>query len=379
MTGARPDAERLFSIFRSLVAIDSESGSEGEVADFIKSLFSRIGLDCVEDGAGEATGGQSGNLLVKVDGSGALASEQHFILNAHLDTVAPGKSVKLVEDADRFSSDGETVLGADDKAGLAAILASVEKLVETGSDMRPADLVLTVQEEPGLIGAGNLDLTAVDGKWGYVLDGAGPLGGIVTEAPTQDKVRVVVRGRSAHAGVEPEKGVNAIACASRAIADLDLGRLDEATTANIGIIAGGRAVNIVPDEVVVEGEIRSLDEARLDQVREKVIRSFEERAAESGCLLEVESRRSFRHFKIDPGSPVVARIRRAMEVCGIEPREKTSGGGSDANVLNERGYSMVTLDIGIVDAHSKSESIRKDDLFKLGCLVTELLASGGGV
>ncbi|MBU4301303.1 MAG: M20/M25/M40 family metallo-hydrolase, partial [Actinobacteria bacterium] len=237
-----PEPGRLFSIFQELLRIDSEPGKEGELRDYVKGFCSGIGLVTCEDLAGEVTGGESGNLVIRVP-SGAPSTEPPIILNAHMDTVAPGEGVVPVEEDDRFTSAGDTVLGADDKAGVAAILAAVECIMGAGMRHRALEVLFTVQEEPGLIGAKNLDRSLLEGRWGLVLDGSGGVGGIVVEAPSRDRVKFTVRGRSAHAGVEPEKGTNAIACAAEAIAGLSLGRLDERTTANIGIINGGRACN----------------------------------------------------------------------------------------------------------------------------------------
>jgi tripeptide aminopeptidase len=365
-----PDPGRLFAIFLDLLGIDSESGKEGRVCSYIKEFCSVLGLATREDRAGDVTGGECGNVVADVPGiSEGLPP---LILNAHMDTVMPGNGIVVVDEGDRLASGGDTVLGADCKAGVAAILASVEALVGAGVPHRALELIFTVQEEPGLVGAKHLDLSILKGKWGVVLDGSGPVGGIVVEAPGQDRVKFTVHGRSAHAGVEPELGVSAIACASEAIAGLRLGRHDEKTTSNIGLIEGGRAVNIVPDLVVVEGEVRSLSEERLEQEREAMLASFRRASEKHGCRLEIEVERSFEHFKLERGSRPVRFLEEAMERCGVASWLATSGGGSDANVFNHANMEMAVMHIGLAKAHSKEEYILKEDLVSVARVITEL-------
>lgn len=366
-----PEAERLFSLFLDLVRIDSESGNEGRICGYIKDFCSSMGLVVLEDGAGQEIGGKSGNLVVKVPGAGS-AGMRPIILNAHMDTVAPGNGIAAVDANDRFASEAETILGADCKAGIAAILASVEWTVGSKRAHRPLELIFTVQEESGLLGAKHLDMSVVEGRCGVVLDGSGPVGEIVVEAPSQVMLRLTVRGRSSHAGVEPEKGINAITCAAEAITGLRLGRHDESTTSNIGIISGGHAVNIVPDSVVVEGEIRSLSEERLKQECDSMIGSFRRAAKRRGCELESEVDRSFEHFKLEEGSESVLLLSDAIRKCGLQPEFVTSGGGSDANVFNHAGLETAVMNIGINNAHSKREYILKEDLLSVAKIISAL-------
>jgi len=375
MTDIGPEPGRLFNIFQELVRIDSEPGREGKLRDYVIDFCAGIGLVTCEDLAGEVTGGESGNLVIRVP-PGAPSSESPIILNAHMDTVTPGKGVVPVEEDDRFTSTGDTILGADDKAGVAAILAAVECIMGAGLENRALEVLLTVQEEPGLIGAKNLDHSLLEGRWGLVLDGSGGVGGIVLEAPSRDRVTFTVRGRAAHAGVEPEKGISAIACAAEAIAGLSLGRLDERTTANIGIINGGRACNIVPDLVVVQGELRSLSEERLEEERRAMVDRFRQVADRTGCRVEVQVKRSFSRFSIDTSSAPVAELCRAMEECGLEPWFARTGGGSDANVLNQGDLEMITLNVGLANAHSSEEFILKEDLLNVSRILVCLALMG---
>lgn len=369
--GASPD-DRLFQIFTDLVKIDSESGFESSVRDYIHGFCASLNFAVHEDDAGKATGGECGNLVVRVP-AGAFSPLPPIMLCAHMDTVAPGRSVVPFDAGDRFVSLGDTVLGADCKAALAAILCAVERLVAAGGAYRALELVLTVQEEPGLIGAKNLDTSLLDSEWGVVLDGSGPVGGIVVDAPGQDRFKFVVRGKAAHAGVEPEKGRSAISCAAHAIAGLPQGRIDDETTLNVGLITGGRGVNIVPELAVVEGEARSRDPDKLDRVVRTVLEGFETAARKHGCGLEPEVERTFEQFRIEPGSAPVRLLADSLKESGFEPYLCSSGGGSDANVLNRRGIETVVMNIGLVDAHSSDEYIMKADLAGIARTV-EILA-----
>jgi tripeptide aminopeptidase len=376
MTSApEPDPERLYSLFLTLARIDSVSKREARTARFVRDFFECHGLECLEDGAGAATGGESGNLFVKVRGRGRVPGGP-LVFNAHLDTVEPGAGVEPVEEKGRFSSGGDTVLGADDKAGVAAILCAVETVMNSPAGHRALEIVLTVQEELGLAGARNLDISMIDGRCGVVLDGSGKIGGIVIEAPSHLNMEFVVTGRSAHAGIEPEKGVNAIACASRAIASLELGRLDGGTTTNIGVIEGGRAFNVVPDRALVGGEIRSLSERRLDEERRRMVEAFNGAAAECGCSVEAKAEQSFKHYRLDEGSEHLKMIAGAMAGCGIEPFLITSGGGSDANIFNDAGLCMVNINAGFENAHSQREYIEKSDLLDMTRLLVVLATNG---
>ncbi|PKQ28163.1 MAG: peptidase M20 [Candidatus Anoxymicrobium japonicum] len=366
-----PEAGRLFEIFLDLVKIDSESGHEGAVGAYVKEFCAALGFAAQQDAAGLETGGECGNIIVRAP-AGVFLQAPPIFLCAHMDTVCPGNHVLPLDAGDRFVSMGESVLGADCKAGIAAILAAVETLAKSGGPYRALELIFTVQEELGLIGAKHLDMSLIDSKWGVVLDGSGSPGGIVVQAPSQERFRFVVRGRAAHAGVEPEKGINAIACAARAISSLRPGRVDEATTLNVGLISGGVAVNVVPALAVVEGEFRGLSEDRLNDVRELALGSFKKAASEMGCELEVEVERSFERFKLDASSMPVRYLSRALDACGFEPSLIASGGGSDANVFNHAGLEAAVMSIGVRNAHSSDEFIKKDELHGVARVITKL-------
>lgn len=366
-----PEPGRLFKVFMDLAKIDSESGREGAVRDYIRDFCAGLSLAVHEDGAGAATGGECGNLVVRVP-AGSFSPLAPVLLCAHMDTVSPGTSVIPFDAGDRFISISETVLGADCKAAVAALLCVAEHLAETGGSYRALELVFTVQEEPGLIGVRHLDTSLLDSEWGIVLDGSGPVGGIVVSAPSQDKFKFTLRGRAAHAGVEPEKGASAIACVAKGIAASPQGRLDEVTTCNFGLVSGGQGVNIVAEFAQVEGELRSHSDERLDAERARVISNFERAAEEGGCTLEMEIARSFERFQLDGSSVPVRFIAAALKDCGFEPFLGRSGGGSDANILNKEGLEVAVMNIGLVNAHSKEEFIMKDELVGIARAVERL-------
>ena len=368
--GASPD-ERLFEVFTDLVKMDSESGHEAFVRDYLREFCANLSFTVHEDDAGRVTGGDSGNLVVSVPG-GTFSPPRPIMLCAHMDTVAPGRSVVPFDAGDRFISLGDTVLGADCKAALAAILCAAERLVAAGGAHRALELVFTVQEESGLIGAKNLDTGLLDSEWGIVLDGSGPVGGIVVNAPGQDRFKFVVRGKAAHAGVEPEKGASAITCAAHAIAGLPQGRIDDETTLNVGLISGGRGANIVPELAVIEGEVRSRDPEKLERARREVLEGFEAAAREHGCELEPEVERTFEQFRLESGSAPVRFLAASLEESGFDPFLCSSGGGSDANVLNRRGIETAVMNIGLVNAHSTDEYITKADLAGIARTVERL-------
>lgn len=373
MKGSRvPDPERLFSIFRELVGIDSESGSERAISHFIRDFLNGLNIECIEDGAGDETGGEAGNTIARIPGG-----EGFVILSAHMDTVKPGSGVVLHEDDESFRSSTDTILGADDKVGVAVILYVAEHLAKTGMKHRGIEMVFSVQEEQGLAGAKRLDLASLEGKWGVVLDGCGEVGGIVTEAPGRNRVAFRIAGRSAHAGVEPEKGVSAIVCAAKAISQIDTGRLDPETTSNIGRIEGGVALNIVPDYAFVECELRSLSEEKLERETARLIEHFRDVAERNGCDVEVETERSFDGFRVDAGSTVAGSISRAMSAAGIDPFFVKSGGASDANVFNTAGIEMVNINVGFENVHTVREYIGKADMLSIAGSLLHLVSQEG--
>jgi tripeptide aminopeptidase len=366
-----PSRERLTELFLILTRIPSPSRSERGVADVVISCLEEIGAQIHEDDTGQATGGDTGNLRCCVRGDG---TEPHLALGAHLDTVMPtGPIEPVLGDDGVFRNSSGTILGGDDKAAIAALLHATELLKASGRPFPSYELFFTVSEEIGLVGIKHLSENALSSPLAAVLDASGSVGGIVAKAPSMQNLRATFRGQAAHAGVEPERGRSAIQAAGRAVGTMQLGRLDKETSANIGVISGGVATNIVPDQCVIEGECRGHDEEKLAQVAAAMVDAIQEAAAQTGVDVDVSLVHEFRAFSLTGRSPVVRLAKAAVSALGLEPRILTAGGGSDANVLNGRGLPTINLDAGMMRVHSPDEFIALDELEKLCALVLQLI------
>ncbi|NDB20464.1 MAG: M20/M25/M40 family metallo-hydrolase, partial [Proteobacteria bacterium] len=275
-------------------------------------------------------------------------------------------------------SDGTTILGADDKAGVAAILTALRQTNDPGASCCPVEVVFSVQEEVGLVGAKHLDLTQLAAKTAIVMDSAGPVGSIVARAPSQDTMTIEITGQASHAGVAPEQGVSAIVVASKAIAGMHLGRIDPETTANIGVIRGGMATNIIPAHVTMRGEARSLDEARLASQTAHMRECFETAARELGAKVEFWVERSYSAINLSPESAVVRRVSRAMAATGVAPTLISTGGGSDANIFMGAGIETANLGFGMMGPHSVEEHIAIADLEQAASILIAVLSDPQG-
>ena len=342
--------ERFLADFLELVRIPSPSGKEKEVARAVRAKLESMGLTVTEDNAGEKFGGEQGNLIVKVQGN--LEGVPPIMFNAHLDTVVPCENVNPIVEGDKVRSDGRTILGADNKAGVCVLLEFLRVLKEDGIQHGPLEIVFTVAEETGLHGAKHLDYSLVSAKVGFVLDSGPPVNKVIVQAPSQKNLRVVIKGKAAHAGVSPEKGINAIQLAARAIATMRLGRIDHETTANIGVIRGGLATNIVPEEVEILGEARSHDPRKLDEQVAHMVALFEKEAQKGGGSAEIEVKEVYRSFRITENDLPAKLITVALEKMGLKPQWEITGGGSDANIFNEHGIKCVMICCGEESPHS---------------------------
>lgn len=364
--------DRLLEDFLELVRIPSPSLHEGMVAQAIISKLREIGAHVEVDKAGEAIGGEHGNIIARIDGD---ANVPVLLLNAHIDTVTPCENVVPVVEGDRIRSDGATILGADDKAGVCVILEALRVLHEDKIAHGPIEVVFTVAEEIGLLGAKHLDYSRLNARCGFVFDGGAPVNKVVIAAPTQKNIRAKIHGVASHAGVAPEKGVNAIVLASRAIAKMKLGRIDEETTANIGVIHGGRATNIVPDLVELDGEARSHDERKLEEQIEHMRSLLVTEAEEGGGRAEVEIELKYRSFVVGENELPAVVAKTALERLGEMPIWKRGGGGSDANIFNEHGIRSVIVSSADQNAHMLSEFVCLSDMERAAKLAVELVRS----
>lgn len=344
--------------FIALASLNSPSRSESPVAARLLGRFRELGVEALVDDSAPKSGSDTGNIIARVPGN---APGPTILLCAHMDTVGPTEGMVPVCRDGVIYSNGQTVLGADDKAGIAIILSALAELLESGTPHGPLEIVFTVQEEVGLFGVSYLpDVLKAD--FGYILDANGEVGTVINQAPSKVDLDFVVEGKAAHAGICPEEGVNAIVAAAKAVATLRTGRLDAHTTSNVGTISGGKARNIVPDRAEVAIEIRSTDVARLEQEVQSVQDAFSKAAESQGARVSVQREVPFETFTIDPSHPVVANAFRAARSLGIEPGLWYSGGGMDANIFNAKGLTCVGLGIGMEDPHSPQEHIRVSQL-----------------
>jgi tripeptide aminopeptidase len=369
--------QRLAETFKFLTEIDSISKEEGILAAKIREILVSMGAEIQVDNAGERIGGNTGNLIAKFKGNTSVSP---LLLNAHMDTVEPGRGVKAVLKNGTFTSDGTTILGADDKSAIAILLETFSVLKENNLAHGPLEVVFTVCEEIGLLGAKHLDFSLITAKYGFAVD-ATDTEGIVTRAPSANHLEFEIHGKDAHAGAAPEKGINAILLAGKAIAGLELGRIDAETTCNIGIIEGGMATNIVPNRVVVKGEARSHDDEKLNKITDQIVSAFkgvvdDYKEKHSDNLLprvDIRINKDFSRTHIPSDHPVVVLATRAAENLGRKMKTKTSGGGADANVFFEKGILTGVLGTGMRDMHSVRESVNLDDMVRTSELLLEII------
>ncbi|MBP2077785.1 M20/M25/M40 family metallo-hydrolase [Oceanobacillus polygoni] len=363
--------ERLVEEFIELVKVDSETKFEAKIAEVLKDKFTKLGVEVYEDESKETTGHGAGNLICTLKGNVEGADTIYF--TSHMDTVVPGKGVQPSIKDGYITSDGTTILGADDKAGLAAILESIRVIKENNIQHGDIQFVITVGEESGLVGAKELDSSLIHAKYGYALDSDGTVGDIVVAAPTQAKVLAVIKGKTAHAGLEPEKGISAITLAAKAISNMPLGRIDEETTANIGRFEGGKQTNIVVDHVEILAEARSLVPEKMEKQVAKMKEAFENTAASYGGSANVTIKVMYPGFSQKAGDQVVEVARKAAKSIGRESKLLKSGGGSDANVIAGFGIPTVNLAVGYEQIHTTNERIAVRDLVKVTELVTAII------
>lgn len=366
------NAQRLLDEFFELVQIDSETEHEEGIVTVLKDKMESLGFTVVEDDTKEVTGHGAGNLIATLKGTVEGADPIYF--TCHMDTVVPGKGIKpeLREDGYIYS-DGTTILGADDKAGIAALFEMARVLKEDGKPHGDIQFIITAGEESGLVGAKAMDPSLLTAKYGYAVDSDGKVGGIVTAAPYQAKLWTTIHGKTAHAGVAPEKGVSAINIAAKSIAAMTLGRIDSETTANIGRFEGGQATNIVCDEVHILSEARSINSDKLENQTAHMVETFEKTAAAMGGKAETEVKLMYPGFSFNENAEVVQTAMEAIRNVGREPELMTSGGGSDGNVFNGAGIPTVTLSVGYEEIHTKNERMPVEELNKLTELLIEIV------
>ena len=352
-------ASDLVDFFTELAAIPSPSGEERLVADRVVDYLRDLGLEPHEDDAGKRIDSTMGNVFARVAPS---ASGTPLFFCAHLDTVPPEGSIEPVVEDGVVRNAAGTILGADNKAAVVAMLEATRRVLAENRPHAGIELLFTPKEEVGLVGAQAFDHTRLAARVGYVYDQAAPIGEVILGAPFNRGLTARFHGRAAHAGMVPEEGRSAIAAAARAVADLRLGRLDEITTANVGLVSGGTARNVVPEWCTLVGEARSHDEARLVEVVQEMVDAIAFAASVSDCEVETVVAEGARGYRFKRDDTPVRLAADALTRCGYEPTYALTGGGADANVFNARGLECVNLANGMTAIHTPDEHISVDDL-----------------
>jgi len=347
---------RLINTFKELVKIDSLSFKEGKVVKYLAKELRALGLKPYL--AGKPRAGEVGSLIADLPGKGPK-----IVLNAHVDTVSPGKNIRPNEKKGYICSDGKTILGADDKTGVAVILEVLRVLKEKKLLHPPLRVIFTVAEEIGLVGAKCLPKRMLSADFAIILD-HGKVDEIIYKAPTQVNIKATIIGKAAHAGIRPEQGISAIVAASKAIAKMKLGRIDKETTSNIGVIKGGKATNIVPDEVKIRGEARSHNLKKLKRYVDYIKRTLVNSCKQSRAKVKIETKEVYQFFEIKKSSKILKLAMAAVKKTGLKPKLKVTGGGSDANIFNAAGLPTIIMGSGMHDVHTTAETANINEMVK---------------
>ncbi len=370
------DRERLAATFVEMCEISTPSHREKPLAEYLVQCFTSLGADDIHfDHSGEKTGSDTGNLLVRFAGNSPDIDGLFF--SCHMDTVEPATNVQVVRSGDIFTSLGETILGGDDKSGIAALIELMTVLKENAANHGTIELVFTTCEEIGLLGAKHLDAAWLTTRYGYALDSTG-IDKVIVGAPAANKIKIDVHGIAAHAGLNPEKGINAFCLAAKAIAELRLGRLDEQSTSNFGLIRGGIATNIVPDLITLEGEVRSHSMEKLEDYTREIEATFQRTVDnwknpfiehDGFPSVDIRVEKEYPAMYLEENSQVLRRISRAGRQIGRDLDFVVAGGGSDANIFCSYGYPTAIIATGMDKVHTTDERLDLNNLVSL----TELL------
>jgi tripeptide aminopeptidase len=356
--------ERMTKLFLQLVQIESGSENEAEICAFVAEKLRQLGAESVLiDDASKQLGGTGGNVFARFKGT---VTAPPLLLNAHLDTVSPTTGIQIIRTENEIRTNGRTILGADNKAGVAIILEVLQTLKERNLPHPPLEIMFSIREEKGLLGAKVFDASRLQARYGLVVDGREVPSDLFIQSPTHWKFEVVFHGRAAHAGAEPEKGRNAIQMAAKAIAQMEWGRLDEETTANIGTIEGGQAMNIVPDRVKLIGEFRGFDPKRVEELANRWRELCERVAKEHEGRVEVNFSKTFDAVKLTPDMPIVKAAVAALKELGVEPNLTRTGGGSDANAFSTHGIHCLVFPTGSEAIHTPQERLILPNFYTCG-------------
>lgn len=369
---------RMADHFLRLIQIDSLSRKEREVALVLKSELQALGGEVSFDDAGEKVGGNIGNLICRIPG---LSSSPPLLLSAHMDTVVPGEGIKPSVDGDIIRTDGTTILGGDDKSGIAAIIEAIRVLKENNLPHGEIEIAFTICEEVGLLGAKHLDISRLRSRSGLVLDCTGS-GYLFTHSPSSDRMEFTIHGVEAHAGVCPERGISAIQIAAQAIASMRIGRIDHESTANIGTIEGGMATNIVPNRVTVKGETRSHSEEKLREMTGHLRNCFMEAASHHSVQIDGKRMqakvnekvwRDYDRMAVPPDAEIVRLVQEAGKKLNFGIVTQSTGGGCDANIFNKKGLTVANLPSGMHDIHTLKEWVSIPEMSQAAEIVLQVL------
>lgn len=364
------NGKRLLENFLNCVKIDSESGNERAMTDFLVRRLTELGCEVKTDDAAKKIGSDGSNVYACFEGT--LPGEP-LIFSAHMDTVIPGRAIEPEVRGGVISSKGNTILGGDDKSGIAAVMEALTVLRESRLPCRSAEVVITVGEEQGMLGAKVFDYRALKGREAVVLDGAGPVGTVVPNGPGQMTLTATVLGKAAHAGLAPEKGISSVQVAAKAVAAMNLLRIDDETTCNIGTFKSEGPTNIVPSRTDIVAEIRSRSAAKLQAQADHMVTCLKKACDDAGAQLQYSLDMKYEAFSCPTEHPLMKKLTDALFAIGRPPKVVNGGGGSDANIMALAGITPVVVSTGMCDVHTTRETLPVKDLEDSARLVLQLL------
>ncbi|BEU87694.1 M20/M25/M40 family metallo-hydrolase [Selenomonas sp. TAMA-11512] len=366
------EKKRVLDTFFELVSIRCSTLDEREIGDLLTARLKELGAaEIHEDNAGEILGGNCGNIIANFKGT--VKDAPVLMLTAHMDCVEPCANIKPVLKDGVIRSDGTTILGTDDKAGVAAILETLRCLKEGNISHGDLQVVFNVAEEGGVNGSQNIDQNLLHADFGYTLDTHGHPGTAAFKAPGKNQLEVRIQGKTAHAGIAPEAGHNAITAAGHVLTAVPQGRIDEETTCNVGKITGGTATNVVAEFCTICFESRSRDKAKLDAITQRIVDSVNTAIEGTGCTVDIAVKKDYDPYELSPDALPLRYLRKAAEKCGFPVHLEEAGGGSDANFYNSYNIPTAVLAVGMTDCHTKEESILEQDLYDAAELTLALV------
>lgn len=366
--------EKIIDLFMDYTRIYSPSYKEDDFAQVLVKELKNLGLDVTIDPSNDKTGSNTGNIIAVLKGDPSI---EPILFSAHMDTVGPCEDIEPIIEDGIIKSKGDTILSADDKSGIVAILKGIEYIIDNKIKHGDIEVVFSVCEEVGLLGAKHMDYSKIRSKRAFVMDSGGDVGGVIVQGPSQAIIKAEIKGLAAHAGLNPERGVSAIQIGARAINNMELLRIDEETTANVGTFKGGSATNIVADKARIDLEVRSLCQDKLDKQVDQIITCLKEAGDFYKGQVDIDLSIEYPSFNVDLSEDLVKLSEKSIKDLGLEFRPSSTGGGSDTNILNSKGIKALTLATGMENAHSVNESISIENLVNATRLVAKIIENTG--